>query len=176
MKTSSELASHVALPAMDNHALQAAGTGLLEVIVDHLAQNVRPANGNVMIEPMRTYRFALARSYFRNQNPDAGKRHLEDHLKSLILVYQNYGGDYGHYMRRLEFLTVAEEYARVGQRTDLLDCLGRYADMPVTQNYGQQGNHSASMMSALATLPEADRFDVLKKWTLPTTLRCRINR
>ena len=169
--TSNELASHIAIAALSESDLQPQATELLELVIDHLAVATNPGRGNVSAEPLRTYRFSLARSHFRNQNFAAGKRQLEDYLSSLVNLYQNYGGDYGQYMRKMEFLKVAEEYAREGQRADLLDCLGRYADLPATQNYGPVGNYSGTMISALATLPQADRYELLKTWTMPTADR-----
>ncbi len=169
--TSNELASHVAIAALSEPELASQAAELLELVIDHLAQTVSPGRGNGSAEPLRTFRFSLARSHFRNHNSAAGKRQLEEYLSSLVNLYQNYGGDYGQYMRKLEFLKVAEEYAKGGQRADLLDCLGRYADLPATQNYGQVGNYSGTMMSALATLPQADRYELLKTWTMPTADR-----
>ncbi|MEI8019482.1 MAG: hypothetical protein WCH39_14855, partial [Schlesneria sp.] len=132
--TSNEMASHIAIPALLEPELQQKAAELLELVVDHLTVATTPGLGNASAEPLRTFRFSLARSYFRNQNSAAGKRQLEDYLTYLVNLYQNYGGDYGQYLRRLEFLKVAEEYAKGGQRADLLDCLGRYADLPATQN------------------------------------------
>ena len=169
--TSNELASHIAIPALLEPELHQRAAELLELVVDHLTVATTPGRRNASAEPLRTFRFSLARSYFRNQNSAAGKRQLEEYLSYLVNLYQNYGGDYGHYLRRLEFLKVAEEYAKGGQRADLLDCLGRYADLPATQNYGQAGNYSGTMMSALATLPQADRYELLKTWTMPTADR-----
>ena len=169
--TSNELASHIAIAALSEPDLQPQATELLELVIDHLAVATNPGRGNVSAEPLRTFRFSLARSHFRNQNFAAGKRQLEEYLSSLANLFQNYGGDYGQYMRKMEFLKVAEEYARGGQRADLLDCLGRYADLPATQNYGPVGNYSGTMMSALATLPQADRYELLKSWTMPTADR-----
>ena len=170
-RTSNELASHVAIAGLSEPDLQPQATELLELVIDHLAQAINPGRGNVSAEPLRTFRFSLARAHFRNHNAAAGKRQLEEYLSSLVNLYQNYGGDYGQYMRKLEFLKVAEEYAKGGQRADLLDCLGRYADLPATQNYGNVGNYSGTMMSALATLPQADRYELLKTWTMPTADR-----
>ncbi len=169
--TSNELASHIAIPALLEPELQQRAAELLELVVDHMTVATTPGRGNASAEPLRTFRFSLARSYFRNQNSAAGKLQLEEYLAYLVNLYQNYGGDYGQYLRRLEFLKVAEEYAKGGQRADLLDCLGRYADLPATQNYGQAGNYSGTMMSALATLPQADRYELLKTWTMPTADR-----
>ena len=170
-KTSNELASQIAIPALSEPELRPQATELLELLIDHLAQVTNTNRNNLSAEPLRTFRFLLARSYFQHQNPEAGKRQLEEYLTSLVKLFQNYGGDYGQYLRRIEFLTVVQEYAKAGQRTELLDCLGRYADLPETANYGQGGSYSGVMMSALATLPKSGRYEVLKNWTLPTADR-----
>lgn len=170
-RTSNELASHAASAALLKSETKVQATELLEQITEHLSQSLNPDRGGVSAEPLRTLRFSLARSYFRDKNREGGKRQLEEYLTSLSKMFQNYGGDYGQYLRRREFLSVAEEYAKGGQQEDLLDCLGRYADQPVTQNYGSVEHYSGTMMAALFSLPEENRYEILKTWTLPSAER-----
>ena len=168
-QTSSELVSHIAIPALHAPRLQTAATTLMEQVVDRLARaQTGNRNNNDQKEPMRTFRFSLARSLYQNNNPEAAKRQLEEYIASLSQMYQNYGGDYGVFMRKQEYLSVADEYARAGQHADLLDCLGRYADITVSTNYGGATGYSSSVLASLGTLPKSDRYEVLKKWTLPT--------
>ena len=173
LQYSSELACHVAVPALSHPELLPATMVMLERAVDHFAQNVQQGRGNIQEEPMRSFRFALARLHFQNKDVDAGKKHLEEYLNFLTPVYARYGGDYGQYRRRIEMMKIAAEYARAGQRVDALDCLGRYADLPVNRNYGSEGpsRAGATILSGLASLPAAERYELLKTWTLPTDER-----
>ena len=175
LQNSSELACHVAIPALGLPELPPTAMVLLERAVGHFAQNAVQGvqRGNVQEEPMRSFRFALARLQFANKNPEAGKKHLEDYLTYLVPIYARYGGDYGQYRRRIEMMKVAAEYARAGLRADALDCLGRYADVPLTRNYGQEwsGRATATILAGLALIPAAERYELLKTWTLPTADR-----
>ena len=173
LQNSSELACHVAIPAMSLPELLPASMTLFERAVDHFMQNAQQGRGNVQEEPMRTYRFTLARAHFANQNPEGGKKHLEEYLNFLTPMYARYGGDYGQFRRRTETMKVAAEYARAGLQAELLDCLGRYADVPITQNYGREsaGRATATILAGIASLPAAQRYELLKAWSLPTPER-----
>ena len=170
-KTSSELVSHVAIAALNDPALHESAANLMEVAIESLAQGRQPNRNENSAEPLRTYRIALARSYLRNQKPDAGKQQLDAYLATVATMYQNYGGDYGLYLRRFEFMKVAEEYARAGLIEPLFDSLGRYADLPVTNNYGNMPGYSENVMTALTMLPKENRYSLLRDWSMPTADR-----
>ena len=173
LQNSSELACHVAIPALSLTELPPAAMVLLERAVDHFTQNAQQGRGNVQEEPLRSFRFALARLHFQNKNVDGGKKHLEEYLNYLTPLYARYGGNYGQYRRRIEMMKIAAEYARAGLRTESLECLGRYADLPIVNNYGQEGPSRAgtTILSGLATIPSAERYELLKAWSLPTAER-----
>lgn len=173
LQYSSELACHVALPAMTLPELPPAAVTLLERAVDHFNQNSQQGRNASQEEPMRTFRFQLARFHFQNGNAAAGKKHLEDYLSFLVPLYRRYGGDYGQHRRRQELIKIAAEYARAGIQIDALDCLGQYADLPVSRNYGQDGlgRAGAMMLTGFAQIPIAERYQLLKAWSLPTADR-----
>lgn len=173
LQYSSELACHVAVPALTMPDLPVVAIPLLERAIDHFTQNMQQGRASSQEEPMRTYRFALARLHFRAGNNAAGKKHLEDYLAFLVPMYRNYSGDYGQQRRRQELMKIAAEYARAGLQTDSLDCLGQYADLPVSRNYGQDspGRAGALILSGLAQIPAAEQYELLKQWTLPTADR-----
>lgn len=173
LQYSSELACHVAVPAMNIPDLPVVAAPLLERAVEHFMQNMQQGRSQMQEEPMRTYRFALARLHFRAGNPAVGKKHLEDYLAFLSTVYRNSGGDYAQGKRREELMKIAGEYAHAGLRTESLDCLGQFADLPVSRNYGQNnpGRAGALILRGLAALPAAEQYELLKQWTLPTAER-----
>ena len=173
LQNSSELACHVAIPALSLTELPPTAMVLLERAVDHFTQNATQGRGNVQEEPLRSFRFALARLHFQNKNAEGGKKHLEEYLNYLTPLYARYGGNYGQYRRRIEMMKIAAEYARAGLRTESLDCLGRYADLPIINNYGQEGPSRAgtTILSGLASIPSAERYELLKAWSLPTAER-----
>jgi tetratricopeptide (TPR) repeat protein len=173
LQYSSELACHVAVPALTMPDLPVVAIPLLERAIDHFTQNMQQGRASSQEEPMRTYHFALARLHFRAGNNAAGKKHLEDYLAFLVPMYRNYSGDYGQQRRRQELMKIAAEYARAGLQADSLDCLGQYADLPVSRNYGQDspGRAGALILSGLAQIPAAEQYELLKQWTLPTADR-----
>ena len=173
LQFSSELACHVAVPAMSLPDLPPVAVEVLERAVEHFAQNLQNNHGSLNEEPMRTFRFSLARFHFQNGAPLAGKKHLEDYLAHLIPLYRRYGGDYGVYRRRLELIKIAAEYARANQQADALDCLGQHADLTVSRDYGDEGpgRAGALVLSMLAKLPAAEQYALLKAWSLPVEQR-----
>ena len=173
LQNSSELACHVAIPALSLTELPPTAMVLLERAVDHFTQNGQQGRGNLQEEPVRSFRFALARLHFQNKNVDGGKKHLEEYLNYLTPVYARYGGNYGQYRRRIEMMKIAAEYARAGLRSESLECLGRYADLPIINDYNLEGPSRAAttILSGLATIPAAERYELLKAWSLPTPER-----
>jgi tetratricopeptide (TPR) repeat protein len=173
LQNSSELACHVAIPALSQTELRPTAMALLERAVDHFTQNATQGRGGAQEEPLRSFRFALARLHFQNKNVEGGKKQLEEYLNYLTPAYARYGGNYGQYRRRVELMKIAAEYARAGLRTESLECLGRYADLPIINNYGQEGPSRAgtTILSGLATIPSAERYELLKAWSLPTAER-----
>lgn len=173
LQYSSELACHVAIPAMTLPELPPTAVTLLERAVDHFNQNAQQGRNASQEEPMRTFRLQLARFHFQNGNTAAGKKHLEDYLAFLVPLYRRYGGEYGQHRRRLELIKLAAEYARAGIQADALDCLGQYADLPVSRNYGQDGlgRAGAMILKGLSQTSPAERYELLKTWSLPTADR-----
>lgn len=173
LQYSSELACHVAIPAMSLPDLPPSAVPLLERAVEHFTQNTQQGRAASQEEPMRTFRFTLARFHFQNGDTAAGKKHLEEYLNFLVPLSRRYGGDYGQYRRKQELMKLAAEYSRAGLQVDTLDCLGQYADLPVSRNYGQEspGRAGAMILNGLAKLPPGELYDLLKKWTLPTADR-----
>ena len=173
LQYTNELACHVAIPAMSLPELPPSGATLLERAVTHFAQNAQQGRSSAQEEPMRSFRFALARFHFQQGNPAAGKKHLEEYLAYLTPLYRNYSGDYGQYRRRQEMLKIAAEYARAGLQHDSFENLAQFADLPVSRNYGQElpGRAASMIMTGLAQLPAGEQYELLKKWSLPTSER-----
>ncbi|WP_373650417.1 DUF1583 domain-containing protein [Schlesneria sp. DSM 10557] len=173
LQNSSELACHVAIPALSQFGSHPTSMELFERAVEHFTQNSQLGRGNAQEEPLRTYRFKLARAHFANQNMEAGKKHLEEYLNSLIPMYARYSGGYGQVRLRAESIKVAAEYARAGLRTELLKCLGQYADTQFNANYGREpaGRSAGIILAGLASLPDAERYQLLLQWSLPTPER-----
>lgn len=173
LQFSSELVCHVAVPAMGLSDLPPIAVEVLERAVEHFAQNLKNNHSSLNEEPMRSFRFSLARFHFKNGNTQAGKKHLEEYLAHLIPLYRRYGGDYGVYRRRMELIKIAAEYSRANLQADALDCLGQHADLTVSRDYGDEGpgRAGALVLSMLAKLPAAERYALLKAWSLPIEQR-----
>ena len=173
LQYSSELACHVAVPAMTLPDLPPAAVTLLERALEHFAQNMQQGRANPQEEPMRTFRFTLARFHFQNGDQAAGKKHLDEYLSFLVPLFRRYGGDYGQQRRKAELMKLAAEFARAGMSAESLDCLGQFADLTVSRNYAQDnfGRQGAMLFSGLSQLPAAQRYELLKTWTMPTADR-----
>lgn len=168
----SDMACHAAVPAIDIPELTPRAIIILERAADHYAHNQQNIRNSVE-EPIRSFRFKLADLHFRSGNVEAGKKHLAAWVTQLATMWSNYGGDYPQYRRKSEYLAVAAAYARYGQRLDSLEVLGRHADLPVTNDYGEQpaGLSGSVILYGLAKLPPAEQYSALKSWSLPTSDR-----
>jgi len=156
------LASHAALPALEDPATAAPALAVLERVAQGLAAG--PA-----AEPLAGIELAMAAAYFKAGDPAQGRRRLDDYLGLLDRPMPQYGGDYGLYVRKQNLARVAVEAARFGRADDALDFLGRFADAPAYRGGGDPpaGIPLAAIARSLATRPARERFDRLKAWTLP---------
>jgi tetratricopeptide (TPR) repeat protein len=172
LQYASELACHVAIPALKFADLPGS-VSLLERAVEHFNQNSQQGRSGAQEEPMRTLRFTLARIHLQHGRVAESKKHLDSYLNFMLPLYRRSGVDYGQHRRRQELLKLSAEFARAGFIDEALECLGQHADLPLTRNYAYEGpgRAGALIFSALAELPAADRYQALKKWTLPTADR-----
>lgn len=173
LQYSSELACHVAWPALDLPDPPAAAVNLLEKAVEHLASATQQGRGTGAEEPLRSLRYKLARYYFKHQDPINAKRHLDDYLNNLVSIYQRYSNDYGSIRRKAELLRIAGVYAWAGRTAEALESLGQYADLPVSRSQSHEGLGRAGglVFAELARQPAAERYQQLKTWTMPSEAR-----
>lgn len=170
LQYTNELACHVAVPAMTRPEVAPSAIALLEMAVEHFQQNGMQGRASLTEEPMRSYRFLLARRHLKHGNPDAGKQHLEQYLSYLIPLYKRYNVEAGQQRRKADLLKIAAEFARAGFRDEALRCLGEHVDLPTARNSSTEGagRASAVILGILAQGSAADRYNLLKAWTLPT--------
>ena len=170
LQHTSELACHVALPAMTLDELPPVAVALVEKAVDHFRKGIQTGQSRGQIEPSKSLTYKLAQYHFQNGNADAGKKLLEGWITLQGQLWSNYSGDYPAYQRKLALLGVAGEYARAGLKAESLDMLGRFADAVTSRDYqvGGPGKEGAAILSSLASLKPTERYDLLKAWSMPT--------
>lgn len=176
LQSTSELACHVAIPALSIPDLRSTALPVFEQAIEHFTQNAMQGRTSLQEEPTRTYRFMLARQYFQQNDATTARKHLEDHLAYLVPLYKRYGGDYGIVRRRAELLRIAAEFAAGGFQSESLEYLAQYADTPVTQGSetDSPGRAAAMILSGLAKMPPDKAYPLLKKWSLPTAERASV--
>ena len=130
LRTSSELACNVALPALKRPEMRATALAVLELCLKGFQGFERP-------ETLPALLTVMARSQLENGDLEGGRKRLDDYLASVDTAYQRYGGDYPVYQRKQAIQTVATEFARAGFWSDSLEALGRYMDAPTSSNYGE---------------------------------------
>lgn len=170
LQHTSELACHVALPAMTLDELPPVAVGLIEKAVQHFHKGIQSGQTRGQIEPSKSLTYKLAQHYFRSGNAEAGKKLLEGWITLQGQLWSNYGGDYPAYQRKLALLSVAGEYGRAGLQGESLDMLGRFADAVTSRDYqvGGPGRDGVAILNGLAVMQPSERYALLKSWSLPT--------
>ncbi|MDR3639221.1 MAG: DUF1583 domain-containing protein [Isosphaeraceae bacterium] len=165
LQTSTELACHAALAALDRSETGPRAAAILEQAVQAMASHPNE-------EPQGSLAKHLARYHFNHNQPEAGRAQLEAYLTALERSTIRYGGDYPLYLRKQRLASVAEEFARARLWPDALEALGRFADAPTGSNGDPPVTAALSaVVFYLAGLPAAERFDRLRTWTMPAANR-----
>ena len=176
LQHSSELACHVALPAMCFPNRSPVAVDVVAQAVDHLHKSIQTGLGRGQQGPVTPLTFFLASHLFQNGKRQDGKQLLESWISLQGPMWSNYGGDYPAYRRKLAYLQAAGELARGGLKSESLEMFGRFADTVTTRDYqvGGPGNEGALILSGLASVEAAQRYDLLKEWTFPTKDRVSV--
>ncbi len=176
LQNTSELACHVALPAITLPDAPPIAIELVVQAVDRLHKSLQTNRGGGQQEPVTSLTFRLAGLHFQNGKLAEGKRLLDSYLTLQGPMYANYGGDYPAYQRKLAMLKVAGELARAGLKAESLEMFGRFADATTSRDYqvGGPGKEGAALLNGLAALKPSERYDLLKAWSLPTKDRLSV--
>lgn len=165
LQTSAELACHAALASLERETVGAAALPVVELATDRIAEkaqhNVDPAGGLML---------RIVSYHLEHNDAAAARKRAQQYLDFGQRQYASYNGDYGIYQRKQQVQRLASEYAQAGLMADVLDMLGQYADLPATENYGDQGGISTTFCSLMHTaerIPAGERYELLKKWSLP---------
>src|SRR5690606_13334087 len=111
----------------------------------------------------------VARHHFELGESEKGVERLEQYLQLYEPMNARYSGDYGLRRRQQQLQTVAKELARAGQLAAALKTLGESAEIIITE-YAESSDSStlAALARQLGELPPAERYALLKSWTLPS--------
>ena len=169
LQRTSELACHVALPAMMLPDPPPVAVELVAQAVDELHKSTKAGRGGGQSEPVTSLTFRLANHYFQNRRAEDGKALLESWISLQGPLWSAYGGDYPALQQRMATLRVASEFFRAGLKADSLEILGRFAELIPSRDFQSgPGKEGSVILSGLAALSAAERYELLKSWTLPT--------
>ncbi|WP_254508225.1 DUF1583 domain-containing protein [Anatilimnocola floriformis] len=161
-----QLAANAAAVALKRKELEPAAVAVLTVIGNLPEQQSSPVSASMLLP-------VLTRHYIRNQQIAELKTLCSTYLDSRQQIYARYGSG-GLYEQRSDLTRVVNHIAQAGDARLTLDYLGRFADLPSpTQSYGDAG-YDLSLLHLtwqLQALPAAERYVLLKEWTLPTETR-----
>jgi hypothetical protein len=165
LQNTSELACHLAMPALHTDALSKVALA----IVERAVKNLSTQQGE---EPVGSLALALARFHFGKKNVAEARKQVHEYLRIVEQMNVRYGGDYGLYRRKQQLQSGALEFAKAGQLADALDLFGQAVDIP-RYRWGEvsTGSLVASISRQLAALPAKGRYETLKAWTLPAATR-----
>ena len=176
LQNTSELACHVALPAITLPDAPPIAIELVAQAVDRLHKSILTTRGSNQQEPVTSLTFRLAHHHFQGGKIAEGKKLLESYLALQGPMWSNYGGDYPAYQRKLAMLKIAGEFARAGLKSESLEMFGRFADATTSRDYqvGGPGKEGAALLNSLASLEPSERYDLLKAWSMPTKDRLSV--
>ncbi|MES2789222.1 MAG: DUF1583 domain-containing protein, partial [Planctomycetota bacterium] len=169
LQNSAELVCHVALPALDNDELAADAQPVLARAVKQLtAVTANNRNTNAAVN-YGSLQLRLAGLSYQNGDAATGKTLLADYLTGQTAIYQNYGGDYGQFQQKQAIQRVAGVLAKAGQVDEALKRMAEVASFPKLEQYGteEDPNAGAAILKQLEERPAAERYKLLKAWTLP---------
>ena len=162
-RTTSELACHAAIPALEHRAPEVAKAALS--LLDSCTKGLDTSGGP---EPLASLLLMLARRQFQLGENAAGRKQLEAYLESAEKSSVRYAGDYVMYVRKQQLERVAGEYARAGLWADAMASLGRFLDTPSYS--GGDPPVDSTLLRVLARIessPVQDQYKTLHAWTMP---------
>lgn len=186
-RQASELIYQIALPALDKESKDDKGENaeVAAIAMELLIKTTKlltSSQKSAVSERHKQLLLRLARMQFQKGKPDVGKELLADYQKTLEFADRNYPAEYRQYLRKLALQKVASELARADLLDDAMQKLGEAADLqkiivgsnaPNVEVYGDANDTDSTVIveKKLKAKPVAERYEILKKWTLPTTSR-----
>ena len=162
-RTTSELACHAAIPALEHRTPEVARAAL--EVLDACSKGLETTG---QPEPVSSLLLLLARRQFQLGDQPGARKHLEAYLESAEKNTIRYGGDYVLYMRKQQLERVADEYARAGLWADAMAALGRFLDAPAYS--GGDPPVDSTLVRALSRIeatPAKEQYQTLHAWTMP---------
>jgi tetratricopeptide (TPR) repeat protein len=169
LQNTAELACHAAIPALDLPG----ASNLAMPMVEAAAKTMAGGDNNVQ-QTLGPLMLSIARRKFKDKKPDEARATLKAYQEKMQESSVRYGGDYSLYFRKQTLATVAAEFAKAGLVADTWETLGRFADAPTSKDYGVDPELGGALIRAVrmvVELPAAERYAMLKAWTLPTNER-----
>jgi tetratricopeptide (TPR) repeat protein len=164
LKASAELAAHAALAALEVPEAEESAVLVLERVVRNIASQTG-------VEPTVTILQALGGRDLDMGRLDSARKRYRDYFEFQDKAFAvNQGNaEVQNFYRRGLLLRIAAAFARRGLVPDSLEMLGRYADIAPTRYQESSPNGTiAALARGLAKLPPAERYRLLKEWTLPS--------
>ena len=169
LQNTAELACHAAIPALD----VAGASSVALPMVEAAAKTMSDGSGNAQ-QTLGPLLLSIARRKFKEKRPDEARLTLKTYMDKMHENAVRYSGDYSLYLRKQTLATVAAEYAKAGQVADTWEMLGQFADAPTSRDYGADpdlGGTLARAIKMIVGLPAAERYALLKGWSMPTAGR-----
>ncbi len=170
LQNTAELACHAAIPALDLPG----ASNLALPMVEAAARTMAGGDDNNIQQTIGPLMLSIARRKFKDKKPDEARATLKAYQEKMQESTVRYGGDYSLYFRKQTLATVAAEFAKAGLVADTWETLGRFADAPTSKDYGADPDLGGALIRAVrmvVELPAAERYAMLKAWTLPTSER-----
>ncbi len=114
----------------------------------------------------------LANHAIRRGDLASAQAVVERYVSKRQASYANYGNDYGLYLAQQDLAWAADVLSRAGDVATTLAALARFADAPRYRNMEPSITVPAALLVRQArALPAAERYQLLRDWTLPTESR-----
>ena len=129
LRPTTELACHVALPALDRPETQAVALTVLDACV-------KSHEGTDPSESLKSMLLIMARRQLKRRCRGGTQAARGVPRGERAQQRRRYDGDYPLYLRKQVLRTIAAEYAHAGLLPDLLKSLGDFLDAPAAPRYG----------------------------------------
>ncbi len=168
LATISNLAIHAVGPALADARLVEAAVPL----ADRILSTTETQRTSSAVPTADSAIALLTRHHLKQGKLESAKTQVDRYLTQRQAVYGRYGGDYGLSLQRQDTAWAANELSRGHELATTLEFLARFADAPPYPSQDPQIPfalwHFAGQIRAL---PAAERYAVLREWTMPTEKR-----
>ncbi len=168
LRSTALMACLIAVPSLQVAKVEPSARSVAELAAKNLSSGAVTANNDTVLTNLL---MTLGRHNFDRKDAAAGRKNLQEYLLVSEKV-TGYNAEYSSYRKRMALQAVASEYLHANLVDDAMEMMGRVADTPVTRYGGSSTDETTpSLLRLISERPAAERYEMLRKWSLPAVNR-----